>query len=232
MKKNTAFIFARGGSKGVKDKNIRIIGGKPLIAHAIAAALGSAHINKVIVSTDSEKIGEVARQYGAGVLKRPAELAADDTPEILAWRHAVENAQPKDQPLFIALSATTPLRASQDVDAAIASFQKTKCDAVFGITPAGTHPSFTMVTIGEDNLVHICMPGSTATRRQEIPPVYDIIGSVYVTTPDYVMNCPRLIDGNVGYFEIPAERSIDIDTEYDFYLADLILNNPFKKDKI
>ncbi|MBI1861052.1 MAG: hypothetical protein HYR96_09070, partial [Deltaproteobacteria bacterium] len=85
-----ALIFARGGSKGVKNKNIRSVNGKPLIAHSIACALGSRWVGRVIVSTDSAEIGAVARQSGAEVLERPKELASDAVPELLAWRHAIE----------------------------------------------------------------------------------------------------------------------------------------------
>ncbi len=228
----TAFIFARGGSKGVKNKNIRLVGGKPLIAHSIASALESSHIGRVIVSTDSEDIAAAAKAHGADVLMRPDEMASDTAPEILAWRHAIESS--KDvfkeggQEIFLSCPATSPFRAPQDIDAGIERFQKGDCDIVFGITPSDSNPYLTMVTIGDDDLVHICIEGSKAVRRQDVPSVYDITSCVYVTSPDYVRNCERLIDGRVGYVEIPNERAIDIDTEYDLYLADLMLTHPFE----
>lgn len=231
MSKYTAFIFARGGSKGVKNKNIRMAGDKPLIGHAIDSAKSSARIARVVVSTDSEDIAEVAREYGADILMRPPELAADDTPEMLAWRHAIDSlpeAFAGENPLFISIPSTSPLRTGEDIDNAIARFEATDCDVVFGISPAQSNPYFTMVTIGEDDLIHICMEGSTATRRQDIPPVYDIVGCVYVTTPEYVQSCTRLIDGRVGYFMVPPERAVDVDTEYDLHMVDLMLKYPFK----
>lgn len=231
----TAFIFARGGSKGVKNKNIRMAGGKPLIAYAIECGLASRHIKRVVVSTDSHEIADVAKKNGAEVLMRPPELADDDTPEILAWRHAIESLpevfRDGGQEVFISMPATSPFRRPEDIDAGIERLAAGDCDIVFGITPSHSNPYFTMVTVGKDNLIHICMPGSQAVRRQDIPPVFDITGCVYVTSPQYVMTCKRLIDGRVGHVEIPHERSMDIDTEYDLYLADLMLKHPFGNNR-
>lgn len=229
----TAFIFARGGSKGVKNKNIREVGGKPLIAHSILCALESSYIARVVVSTDSTDIADVARKYGADVLMRPDDLAADDTPEILAWRHAVDACK-KDlaaQKMFISLPATSPLRAPEDVDAAIEKFRQGGCDVLLGISEAHRNPYLNMVTINGDDLLEIAISGSNAVRRQDVPDMYDITTCLYVTTPDYVQNCTRLIDGRVGYVMIPPARSLDIDTPFDLYLADLMLKHPYKLDK-
>ena len=113
----TGFIFARGGSKGVPRKNVRSLCGKPLIAHAIDAALGSRFIQRVVVSTDDPEIADVARRYGADVpFLRPAELATDTAAEWLCWRHAIQfvNAEAGRLPLdlFVSVPATAPLRAS------------------------------------------------------------------------------------------------------------------------
>jgi CMP-N-acetylneuraminic acid synthetase len=232
LKKHTAFIFARGGSKGVKDKNIRLAGGKPLIGHAIDAGLGSKYIARVIVSTDSERIAEVARKFGAEVLIRPENLAGDKSPEVEAWRHAINSSpelyEGEDPSLFISLPPTAPLRNSQDVDNAVESYYAKECDIVMGISPSATNPYFTMVTVDEEGLIHICIKGSTAFNRQEIPSVYDIVGGVYVTTPKYVQVCTRLIDGRVGHFIIPPERAMDVDSEYDLHMVDLMLKYPYK----
>ena len=229
--KSTAFIFARGGSKGVKNKNIRLVGGKPLIAHSIACALASRHVSRVIVSTDSEEIAKVAGQYGGEALMRPAQLAADDSPEILAWRHAIESFPEVfsgQESLFISLPATSPLRSPADVDAAVERFRKKDCDIVFGISPSQRNPYLNMVTIGEDDLIRIAISGSSAVRRQDVPDVYDITTCVYVTSPAYVQTCGRLIEGRVGHIRIPVERALDIDTEFDLHVADLMMTHPFK----
>lgn len=224
----SAFIFARGGSKGVPHKNIYPVAGKPLIAHSIASALASTHITSVIVSTDDEAIANAARAHGAEVLMRPAELAGDSTPEILAWRHAIAQ-QPErfaQQP-FISLPATAPLRAPADIDAAIARYEAGGCDIVFGISPSHRNPYLNMVVIGEDDLITIAMKGSSAVRRQDVPAMYDVTTCVYVARADYVNTCEKLIDGRVGYVMIPPQRALDIDTHYDMHLAELLLTHPF-----
>lgn len=232
MEKLTAFIFARGGSKRVPQKNIAVVGGKPLIAHSIAAGLASKSVGRIVVSTDDAAIAKVAKQYGAEVLERPPELAADTSPELLAWRHAIdshpelftrENPQP-----FISLPTTSPLRAPDDIDAAIAKFREGNCDVLFGISPSHNSPYLSMVTIGKDDLISIAMSGSSAIRTQDTPPVYDITTCTYVANPTYVQTCKKLIDGRVGYIMIPPERALDIDTSFDMHLADLLLTHPFK----
>lgn len=228
-----AFIFARGGSKGIKDKNIREVAGKPLIAHSIACALATRSVGRVVVSTDSPAIAAAARAHGAEVLDRPEELASDKSPELLSWKHAIQSRPDLfgsgGQPLFISLPATSPLRAPADVDAAVERFRQGGCDILFGITPSRRNPYLNMVTVGKDGLIRIAIEGSSAIRRQDVPDVFDITTCVYVADPAYVLGCQgRLIDGRVGYVEIPAERSLDIDDPFDLHLAELLLTRPFR----
>jgi len=229
--RHIAFIFARGGSKGVKDKNIRPVAGKPLLAYSIESALSSECIASVVVSTDSERIAAVATRYGAEVLTRPADLAADRSPELLAWKHAIASYRERlsATSTFISLPATSPLRATADIDAAIAKFQQGGCDILFGITAAHRNPYLNMVRIGADGLLEVVNSGSQAVRRQDVPEVYDVTTCVYVGDVGYINACEKLMQGRVGYIEIPTERSLDIDTEFDLYLADLILGQPFEK---
>lgn len=228
----TAFIFARGGSKGIKDKNIHPLAGKPLIAHSIASALASKSIDRIIVSTDDARIADVSRAYGADVLDRPAELAGDTTPELLAWRHAIDShpqlftgaqAQP-----FISLPATSPLRSAQDVDAAVERFLGHPCDVLFGISPAHRNPYLNMVKVNAQGFIEILNPGSAAVRRQDVPEVFDVTTCAYVADPAYIRSCGRLMQGRVGYVIIPPERALDIDTPFDLYLAELMLTHPFQ----
>ena len=227
----TAFIFARGGSKGVKNKNIRDVAGKPLIAHTINSAFQSTYINRVIVSTDSKDIAEVSLEYGAEVLMRPSDLAKDDTPEIMAWRHAIkENIDTFEaQNIFISLPATSPLRLPKDIDRAVDKFNETDCDILFAIKKSSASPYLSMVQIDNNDLLQVLMKGAAAYRRQDVPDVYDITGSVYVTTPSYINTCERLDSGRVGYIEIPKARCVDIDEEFDMYMADLLLRYPYKE---
>ena len=228
---HTAFIFARGGSRGVRDKNIRLVADKPLIAHSIDTALASTYIDTVLVSTDSDEIAAVSTSYGAKVLSRPAELAADNSPELLAWKHAIESSKAyfSSTSTFVSLPATSPLRAASDIDKAIEKFQQGSCDILFGISQAHRNPYLNMVKVNKDKLIEILNSGSKAVRRQGVPPVYDVTTCVYIGDTDYILACDRLMQGRVGYIEIPVERALDIDTEYDLYLANLILSHPFTK---
>lgn len=227
----TAFIFARGGSKGVPQKNIVTVAGKPLIAHTIETALASHSINRVVVSTDDEAIAKISREYGADTLMRPCELAQDTTPELLAWHHAMaceDKIFSGDAPQpFISLPATSPLRSAEDIDNAVLRYEKGDCDIVFGISPAHRSPYLNMVTINKHDHIEVMMAGSNAVRRQDVPDAYDITTCVYVGNAEYVRTCKQLMQGRVGYITIPTERALDIDTQYDVYLADLLLSHTY-----
>jgi CMP-N-acetylneuraminic acid synthetase len=147
--KATAFIFARGGSKGLPGKNIRLLGGKPLIAWSIEHALAVKRIDRVIVSTDSEEIAAVARAYGAEVpFIRPEELARDDSPEWFAWRHALNYLKHGDgimPAVMVSVPATAPLRSSCDIENCLDEFEKGEVDIVITVTDSHRSPYFNMV---------------------------------------------------------------------------------------
>jgi len=220
-----AFIFARGGSKGIPRKNLKILGGKPLIAHSIETALSSHRISNVIVSTDDLEIAETARAYGAETpFMRPAELATDQAPEWLAWRHAVDWLETHGRPfdIFVSLPATSPFRATADIDAAIDRLSP-DFDLIVSVTDAKRHPQFNMVRIAENGLVQqFSMAESHITRRQEAPLAFDMTTVVYVCRPEFVKVSNGVFDGRVGAVHIPEERALDIDTPYDFEVAEAL----------
>jgi NAD(P)-dependent dehydrogenase (short-subunit alcohol dehydrogenase family)/CMP-N-acetylneuraminic acid synthetase len=224
-----AWIFARGGSKGLPGKNIKSLKGKPLIAWAIDAARQSRHISQVFVSTDSEEIANVARRYGAVVpFLRPAELATDSVPERLAWRHAAAWEQAQcDYPrmdVLVAVPATTPLRTSADIDACIDLFLEGGAETVIGVTPSERHPSFNMVSLDERQYAHLALPlQQKVHRRQDAPPVYNITTAAYVTTPAFVQKTMVYMEGSVRACVLPAPCAVDIDTAEDFRLAETLL---------
>ncbi|MHA1597316.1 MAG: acylneuraminate cytidylyltransferase family protein [Alphaproteobacteria bacterium] len=221
-----AFIFARGGSKGLPGKNLRPLGAKPLLAHAIDAARAAESIDRIIVSTDDEEIAAAARQYGAEVpFLRPPELATDDAPEWLAWRHALGEmkAEAENVGLFVSVPTTSPLRAPADIDACVARFREGDCDAVFAVTPAAHNPYFNMVTLDDDGLAHLAIqPDGEVKRRQAAPPVFDITTVCYVVSPSFIERADGLFDGRIGVVEVPGERAVDIDTELDFKIAEAL----------
>ena len=220
-------IFARGGSKGVPQKNIRLLCGKPLIAYAIEAARAVKRIDDVIVSTDDVKIAEVATQYGAKVpFMRPAELAADTAPEILAWKHAVkeyERITGKAVDVLVSVPATAPLRGSVDVANCIERLLSTDADVVFSVTAAHRNPYFNMVKLDADGNARVVMDGSGVTRRQDAPPVFDVTTVAYAVRVPFLLSCQQMWDGKVKTVEVPQERSLDIDTLADLELAEFFL---------
>ena len=226
--RTVAFIFARGGSKGLPGKNIRVLGGKPLIAWSIQHALAVKRIERIIVSTDSEEIAEVARDFGAEVpFLRPAELAKDDCPEWLAWRHALTylfEATGHMPEVMVSLPTTAPLRLSLDIDNCLDEYEKGFADMVITVTDAHRSPYFNMVKINEDGTVGLVIPPqSTVVRRQDAPPVYDMATVCYVANPDFVMARNTIFEGRMRAVHVPPERAIDIDTMLDFQIAESLL---------
>lgn len=225
--KTIAFTFARGGSKGVPRKNLRLFAGKPLIAHTIELSLRMPEISRMIVSTDDEEIASVARAAGAEVpFMRPASLAADDSPEWLSWQHAirfVRDEMGQDFDCFVSLPATSPLRSEEDVRACLAKYREGGADIVFGITAAAGNPYFNMVALEPDGRAErVIRPPGGAFRRQDAPEVFDIAPGAYVTSPDHVLRTGGVFDGIVRTATIPPERAVDIDTMLDFEFAEFL----------
>ena len=224
----TAFVFARGGSKGVPGKNLREIAGKSLLQRAIEAAQETPEIERVIVSTDSEEIALEAKKYGADVpFIRPAELATDESPELLSWKHALlelEELEGEIPEAMVAVPTTAPLRVPEDISGCIRVFQDTGADLALITSRAGHNPYFNMVEVSEDRPLKVPMLSASASvRRQDAPVVHEITTVAYVAKSKYVLNCESLFEGRVHQFEIPSERAIDVDTEFDLKIASILL---------
>ncbi|AOW76483.1 acylneuraminate cytidylyltransferase [Colwellia sp. PAMC 20917] len=223
--KSFAFVFARGGSKGLPGKNIRPLAGKPLIHYSIETAKNCPSIDEVFVSTDDTAIAEIARQAGAVIIERPAELASDTSPEWLSWRHGIEWVEShygKFQ-YFVSLPATSPLRDVSDVEGAITKLESSLADICISITPASRSPYFNMVKVLDDETCELVIkPKGAVTRRQDAPDVFDITTVVYVATPAFIKNNDSLFSGKVTSVVVPKYRAVDIDDIYDFKLAEAI----------
>ena len=221
-----AFIFARGGSKGVPRKNIRSFAGKPLIAHAIATARESALVDRVVVSTEDEEIAATAREYGAETpFLRPAELAGDRSPEILAWKHAIVSIREAGGEVgtFVSVPTTSPLRKVDDIDACIRKIAEPGTDLVLTVSPARRHPMYNMVVLDETSCVSIVMPPPAVIHaRQDAPAVYDVATVAYAARPAFVLETMALLGGCTRAVVVPEERAIDIDTETDFAVAEFL----------
>ena len=234
--KTYAFVFARGGSKGVPGKNIRKLAGQPLLAYSIDLARKIEAVDKIFVSTDDKTIATIAHEYGADVINRPKELARDDTPEWLAWQHAVKLIQEQDESfdVFLSLPTTSPLRNKQDILSALKILDK-NTDMVLTMTEATRSPWFNMVKKMENGYIDLIIKNdSSYTRRQETPVIFDMTTVAYVTRPEFVKNASGVFDGQVKGIEIPPERALDIDTELDFQVAEFLMHKSMNSnmDKI
>lgn len=226
--KAIAFIFARGGSKGLPGKNIRPLAGKPLIAWSIENALAVSRIGRVIVSTDSHEIALIAKQYGAEVpFIRPSNLARDSTPEWLAWRHALSyilDSAGELPGVMVSVPTTAPLRMPVDIENCLDEYEKGGSDIVVTVTDAHRNPYFNMVKANPDGTVSLVNPPKVSIGgRQEAPTVYDLTTVCYVASSKFVMAKSSIFEGIVRAVHVPIERSIDIDSLLDFQLAESLL---------
>ena len=220
MKKTVAFIFARGGSKGLPHKNKLDLLGHPLVAYSIYIAKINPMINDVYVSTDSKDIAKIALDYGAKVINRPNILALDNSPEFLSWKHAVEYVTERfgEFDRFISLPPTSPLRSLKDTEECLKNLDK-NTDTVITITPSNRSPWFNMVSKDDNGRVSVLLNGKEISRRQESPEVFDITTVAYVSKPLFILNSSSIWDGSVKGVLIPKKRALDIDDSFDFLIA-------------
>ncbi len=225
--KTFAFIFARGGSKRLVRKNVRMLSGKPLITHSIDIAKSVEGIDDIFVSTEDKEIAQIATANGARVIDRPVSLSRDETPELMAWQHAVQWVQNNvgDFQKFVSLPTTAPLRTVADVTRCMGALTS-NVDLVIAISPAQHNPWFNMVKLEENNFVtRLLDQDGKISRLQDAPTAFAITTVAYVARPESVLSMDGLFDGRVLGIEIPAERALDIDTEHDFRLAQFLLTN-------
>ena len=185
-----ALIPARGGSKGIKDKNIVDVCGKPLIAYSIDAAKNSKYVDDVVITTDSERIKEVAERYGADVpFLRPAELAADNSKTIDAVIHAVNTLKEvgRNYDILILLQPTSPLRTVKEIDDAIELFINKGCADLASVSKVNEHPILMRKINGDGVMTNLLNLPSTI-RRQDMPPIYRINGSIYINSIKTLVN--------------------------------------------
>jgi CMP-N,N'-diacetyllegionaminic acid synthase len=223
-----ALISARGGSKGLPGKNIRDLAGKPLIVYSIEVALESANVDRVVVSTDSVEIADIAREAGADVpFLRPAELARDDTPSLPVSQHAVkwlaEN-EGWECDVVIELQPVAPIRLKEDIDGALQMLVDTGADTVVSLcrVDGAFHP-YWMKTMRDGRLAPLMELYREYVRRQDLPPVYRRNGSILAVRKNVLMEQNTYYGEDMRGYLMPDERSIDIDTEVDFRIAELFM---------
>jgi N-acylneuraminate cytidylyltransferase len=222
-----AIIPARGGSKGVPRKNIREILGKPLIAWTIEAAKKSKYIDRLILSSDDSTIIEIAEQWGCDVpFIRPKELAEDDTPGILPVLHALEQLPGYDY--CVLLQPTSPLRITEDIDGCIELCVNRAATACISVSEATQNP-YWMHTITEDGKLHKFIKGIEIDKRQDIPQLYAENGAVMMADIKWLIQKKTFFSDETLAYVMPRLRSLDVDTEEDFVLSELLLERQLKE---
>lgn len=224
-----AFIFARGGSKRIPEKNLRCLGGKTLLEWSIDLGQKISQIERIFVSTDCPKIAQVAEERSVSIIERPSTLAQDDSPEWLSWRHAVEHVTDRvgQFDVFISLPTTSPLRQESDV---LACLTKLDCDTdiVVTVTEPRRSPWFNMVKSDEKNNLSLLYSENCVEENGRLE-IYDMTTVAYVTRPSYILKNKQIWDGRVRGVKIPPERAVDIDTPLDFAFAASIVSQKSSK---
>ena len=221
-------IPARGGSKGVPRKNLRVLAGKPLIAWTIEAALSS-NLSRVVVSSDDDEIISFSRSYGdIAPFVRPAGLATDDAPTLPVAKHAIEYVEERDGQVgsVLVLQPTTPLRTAEDIDNSLELMTETECDCVLSVVNVGAYHPFRMKRIvAGDRIVNFIDQGFEDMRpRQQLPPVYIREGSIYLAKRHLVMEENTLVGGDARVMVVDQDDSVNIDTEQDFMRAETLMS--------
>jgi CMP-N,N'-diacetyllegionaminic acid synthase len=227
--KTLAVIPARGGSKGVPRKNIRMVGGKPLIAYTIETALAAQDkLHRLIVSTDDQEIADIATKYGAEVpFLRPHDLGGDTVPMVPVLQHVVRTIEELDHiklEWVLLLQPTCPFRAPDDILAALDLAAKGGCDSVISVVRVLAHHPILMKKIENNQLMPFTIEEKEGTRRQDYdPPAYMRNGSIYLTNRDTLMEKNSIWGDLIRPYVMPEDRSVNVDSELDLKLVELIM---------
>jgi CMP-N,N'-diacetyllegionaminic acid synthase len=223
-------ICARGGSKGVKNKNIRLLNGKPLIAHTIEQALASNLFDHVVISTDSDQIAEVAKKYGGEVFfKRDEVLSSDTAGKLDVIKDALIKSEAyygKGYKYHVDLDATSPLRGVADITESFQQFLKDKNENLITGMLSRRSPYFNLVEVDMNGKVFLSKKlEKPVLRRQDSPKCFDMNASIYIWKRDFLLSGGTLFSEKTGLYVMPEERSIDIDSEIDFSFVEFLMQN-------
>lgn len=222
--KRLAIIPARGGSKGIPGKNLAVLGGRPLLAWSIQAALSSKCLDRVVVSTDDPAIAEVALALGAEVpFLRPEDLSRDETPTFPVIRHLHEALRKSgwSADVVAVLQPTSPFRTAHDIRECLRLQQELAADVIVSMTPSEAHPAWCFSLSEAGSLVPF-LAEKMANRRQALSPIFRPNGALYVLTREYLEHNTTFYNEKTRAYIMPPERSLDIDTPWDLTLARLI----------
>lgn len=217
-------IPARGGSKGVPRKNVRLLGGKPLICHSIEAAKQAKSVSAFLVSTDDAEIASVSKVAGAEVLIRPSELALDTTPMPDVIQHVLQE-RGTGVEIILLLQPTCPQRTAEDIESALALFSDAGVQSVMSVYQVEDHHPGRMYRTEKGRLAPL-FPEWISARRQDLPPIYHRNGAIYACRIDHFRRTGFLWDDQPAPYIMPRSRSLNIDDPFDFEIAEYIYSRP------
>lgn len=230
MKSILVIICARSGSRGIKNKNIRLLKGKPLIAYTVKQATEWGKAKHVVVSTDSQHIADIAHEYGAEVpFLRSKELALDTTPKLSVLRDAVRKCERVFDETFdiiIDLQSTSPIRKPVDIQNALDIFLKEKPKSLVSVVRSSENPYFTMIELGRNKRAQICKNlKAPVIRRQDAPEVYTLNGSIYIYPKEFLMNEQNVsaLSDDTSIYIMDEYSGIDIDRESDLKYIEFLM---------
>ncbi len=220
-KKIYAFIFARGNSIRLKNKNLQKIEGKTLVEHSINIAKKVKKISKIFVSSDSKKILNLAKRNKVNYILRPKKLCSSNSKEIYSWRHAINVLKKNNDnfDIFLSLPPTSPLRLVKDINNLIKKFEKSKSDIIITVSQTNRYPFFNMVLLRNKGSAKL----AARKRKVNLNKFYEISTVGYISSPKYILKTNNYFSGKVGSLIIPRDRAIDIDDEFDLKLAKILI---------
>ncbi len=221
-------ICARKGSTNIKNKNLKFFLGKPLILHTINVALKSGIFDKIVVSSDSNKILKLSQKHVHYCIKRPKNISGSYSPKILAIKHALIKSEAEYKTKFnliFDLDVTAPLRKVIDLLKSLKTFKTKKADMLFSVCKSRKNPYFNMVEVKNSKVKLIKKPSKAIFARQKAPKIFDINASIYIWKRKSLLNLTSFYSGKTSFYEMPLERSIDIDSLYDWKIAEFLSKN-------
>ena len=226
-------ICMRGGSKTIKNKNFKKINGVPLMFFTINQAIKSNLFDIVMVSTDSKKIYNYAKQYGAEAwFLRPKKLSTDSSPQLLAIKHALLESEKKFDTKFdivFNLHATAPLRDLKDIKKALKLFLYEKKNQLISVTESYRSPYFNMIEKKNKKIYLVKRINKNIFKKQKTPKVFDLNASIYIWKRNFLLKSKQIINPNTSLYIMPKERSVDIDTNFDWKVASYLMSNKLIK---
>jgi len=220
-----AVIAARGGSKGLPNKNILDLNGKPVVAWSIESAQNSKYIDRLVLSSDDSEINKIAKDLGCDVpFVRPANLATDTAPIHDAVAFTVENLE-QSYDLIMLLQATSPLRTTQDIDSSLETFTRHNASSCISVSPTSKPPFLTYTLDQENRLQQLIEAPVETVRRQDFPTTYILNGAIYIVRRQWFMEHHKFFDNTTCAYIMPKNRSVDIDDRLDFMLCEAIMKS-------